>query len=169
MTTSKERVLQRQRNQGRPVGKQQGRADALDLAARAPAMDGTAIIAEEQKIPAWNQNADYTGQAPGIPVQDEGQVWLLIQPHNAAHYPGRPSANRALWGLAHTKDPAKAKAWVASYGTSGLYKIDECCTYPHTDGSIHAFRNLYDNNEFPPLTMNVENRWEDLGEVSLWQ
>ena len=146
-----------------------GKADALDLASRAPDMDGTAIIAEEDHIPAWNEKADYTDHPAGIPVQDEGQVWLLLIPHNAAHYTGRPSKNRALWGLAHTTDPHKAKPWVASYGTSGRYKIDECCTWLHPDGTTHVHRNKHDNNEFPPLTLNVEDRWEDLGEVSLWQ
>jgi hypothetical protein len=43
--------------------------------------------------------------------------------------------------------------------------LDECCTYPVPDGNVHVFRNLYDKNEFPPLTLNVEDRWEDLGEV----
>lgn len=167
--TSKERVLQREHDRAVPVGKVQGKADALDLARRAPKMDGTAIIAEEDHIPAWSETADYTAQPAGIPVQDEGQVWLLLIPHNAAHYTGRPSKNRALWGLAHTTDPHKAKPWVASYGTSGLYKIDECCTWEHPDGTTHVHRNKHDNNEFPPLTLNVEDRWEDLGEVSLWQ
>lgn len=163
--TSKERVLQREHDRGQPVGKVQGKTDALDLAARAPELDGTAIIAEEQKVPAWNAAADYSGQKAGIPVQDEGQVWLLLQPHNAAHYAGRPSSLRSLWGLAHTKDPGKAKPWVAPYGTSGLYKLDECCTYPYADGTTHVWRNLYDNNDYPPLTLNVEDRWEDLGEI----
>ena len=167
--TSKERVLQRERDRAVPVGKVQGKADALDLASRAPDMDGTAIIAEEDHIPAWNEKADYTAQPAGIPVQDEGQVWLLLIPHNAAHYTGRPSKNRSLWGLAHTTDPHKAKPWMPSYGTSGLYKIDECCTWEHPDGTTHVHRNKHDNNEFPPLTLNVEDRWEDLGEVSLWQ
>lgn len=146
----------------------EGLRDALDLAARAPEMDGTAIIAEEYHIPAWNPKADYTKQPAGIPVQDEGQVWLLLIPHNAAHYTGRPSGNRALWGLAHTKDPAKAKPWVASYGVSGLYMVDECCIWP-VDGVDHVFRNKQDNNNYPPMTQNVEHYWEDLGEVSLWQ
>lgn len=163
--TSKERVLQRERDRAHPVGKVQGKTDALDLAARAPHMDGTAIIAEEQKVPAWNVTADYSKQARGIPVSDEGQVWILLQPHRAADYQGRPATLRALWGLAHTKDPAKAKPWVASYGVSGLYMMDECCTYPVSDGSTHVFRNKYDNNEYPPLTLNVEDRWEDLGAV----
>ena len=158
--TSKERVLARERNRGRLA--------AQELAARAPQMDGTAIIAEEDHIPAWNPKADYTNQPAGIPVQDEGQVWLLLIPHNAAHYTGRPSGNRALWGLAHTKDPAKAKPWVASYGTSGLYMVDECCIWP-VDGVDHVFRNKQGNNNYPPMTQNVEHYWEDLGEVSLWQ
>ena len=148
---------------------EEGRRQAMDLAFRAPGMDGTEIIAEEQKIPAWKQDSDYSARRPGIPVRDNGQVWLLIQPHNAAHYPGRPSTLRALWGLAHTKNPADAKPWVESYGISGLYLLDECCTYPCPDGNTHVFRNLHDNNEYPPLTMNVESRWADLGEVSLWQ
>lgn len=146
---------------------EEGRRQALDLQNRAPEMTGTEIIAEEGNVPAWDSEKDYTGWKAGCPVTDEGQVWTLIQPHNAAHYPGRPSSLRALWGLAHTTDPAKAKPWMSSYGTSGLYKLDECCTYPAADGIDHVWRNKYDNNEFPPLTLNVEDRWEDLGEVSV--
>lgn len=147
----------------------QGKADALDLRERSPELTGTEIIAQEQKVPPFDPQKDYTGWPVGAPVADEGQVWTLIQPHNAAYYTGRPATLRALWGLAHTTDPAKAKPWVAPYGTSGLYKLEECCTYPHTDGTTHVFRNLYNDNEYPPLTLNVEDRWEDLGEVWLWQ
>ena len=143
----------------------EGRRQALALQERAPAMTGTELIAEEEKVPAWNPEKDYTGWKPGWPVADEGQVWTLIQPHNAAHYPSRPSGLRALWGLAHTTDPVKAKPWVASYGTSGLYLINEVCTYPNAEGIVHIWRNLWDRNEFPPLTLNVESRWENLGEV----
>lgn len=144
---------------------EEGRRQALDLQSRAPEMTGTEIIAEEGKVPTWDPAKDYTEWAAGWPVADEGQVWTLLIPHNAANYAGRPSTLRALWGLAHTKDPKKAKQWVASYGVSGLYMLDECCTYPAPDGTTHVFRNLYDNNEFPPLTLNVEYRWKDLGEV----
>lgn len=147
----------------------EGRRQALDLQNRAPVMTGTEIIAEEGNVPAWDSVKDYTGWKAGYPVTDEGQVWILLIPHRAADYVGKPATLRSLWGLAHTKDPAKAKPWVSSYGVSGLYMIDECCTYPVSDGSIHVFRNKYDNNEFPPLTLNVEDRWEDLGEVSAWQ
>lgn len=135
--TSKERVLQRERDRGRLAAK--------ELQTRAPGMTGTEIIAEEGKVPAWDSAKDYSAWAAGCPVADEGQVWLLLQPHNAAHYPGRPSTLRALWGLAHTTDPAKAKPWVAPYGTSGLYMAGECCT---ENGG--TFRSIQDNNAYSP-------------------
>lgn len=143
----------------------QGKADALDLQERSPSMTGTEIIAEESKVPAFDPTKDYTKWATGSPVTDDGQVWLLIQPYNAAHHPQKPAELRAHWGLAHTKDPLKAKPWVASYGVSGLYMIDEVCIYPNEEGVDHIYRNKHDNNEYPPLTLNVEDRWEDLGEV----
>lgn len=143
----------------------QGKADSLNLRERAPSMTGTEVIAEEHKIPNFDPTKDYTKWATGSPVAAEGQVWLLLIPHNAAHYTGRPSENRAMWGLAHTKDPAKAKPWVASYGVSGLYMIDEVCIYPNKEGVLHIYRNKHDNNEYPPMTLNVEDRWGDLGEV----
>lgn len=139
---------------------EEGRRQALDMQHRSPEMTGTEIIAEEFNVPAWDKAHDYTGWKAGYPVHDEGQVWLLLIPHNAAHYTGRPSGLRALWGLAHTTDPEKAKPWVAPSGVSGLYMVNECCTY---DG--HIWRNRHDRNEFPPLTLNVEDRWEDLGEA----
>ena len=147
-----------------------GRRDALDLAGRAKDLDGTAIIAEEDHIPAWSEEAVYTTTHVVFPVRDKGQVYTILMPHTPANNPGsRPENLRAIYSLLHTKDPAKAKPWMPGNGTSGLYKVDECCTYPYGDGREHVFRNLYDNNEYPPLTLNVEHRWEDLGEVSEWQ
>lgn len=98
----------------------QGKTDALSLRSRSAGMDGTAIIAEEEKIPAFNPEKDYSSWPAGAPVTDEGQVWTLIQPYNAANYDGRPSTLRALWGLAHTKNPVKAKPYVAPFGTAGF-------------------------------------------------
>lgn len=149
------------------IMRKQGKADALDLAARAPEMDGTAIIAEESKVPAWSENAVYTAAQVGYPVQDNGQVYTILMAHTPAHNPGsRPADLRAIYSLLHTTDPFKAKPWVSSYGTSGLYKLNECCTYPNAEGVEHVWRNLWDGNEYPPLTLNVEGRWEDLGEAA---
>lgn len=104
-----------------------GRAAALQLRAEAANLTGTEIIDREHDVPEFNPQRDYSAWPVGSPVADGGQVWTLIQPHNAAHYPGgRPSTLRALWGLAHTKDPEKAKPWVDAYGTSGMYMQGEC-------------------------------------------
>lgn len=140
-----------------------GRADALDLRTRAPEMDGTGLIAEESKIPQFDGSKDYSGWAVGSPVwelvEDERQVFTLITPHNASHYPdSRPSNTPALWSIRHTKDPKRAKAWLAPNGTSGLYELDECAVE-----NGHIFRNLHDQNEFSPSAM--PERWEDLGPV----
>lgn len=147
--TSKERVLQRERDRGRMA--------AMELQSRAPEMTGTQMIDEETKIPAWNAAKDYTSWAAGCPVTDEDQVWILIQPHNAAHYTGRPSGQRALWGLAHTTNPAKAKPWVAPYGTSGLYMVGECCTFHGSTYRSAQNDNPYSPGEYPagwePVTM----------------
>lgn len=137
--------------------RQQGAADALDLRARAPEMDGTGIIDEEEKIPAFDSKKDYSGWMAGSPVTDEGQVWVLIQPYNASHYEGRPGTLRALWGLCHTKNPAKAKAWVQPYGTSGMYMIDEC--YKADDGAVYRSKRnnvVYDAAAMPDWWERVE-------------
>ena len=141
--------------------KAKGKADALDLRSRAKDLDGTAIIAEEEKIPQFDPNKDYSGWAVGSPVYEivdgERQVFTLIQPHNASYYPGStPSNTRALWSLKHTKDAAKAKPWVAPLGTSGMYDTDEVCTH-----SGHVWKSAQDNNPYEPGT--VGNYWEDLG------
>ena len=115
--------------------RKQGKASALALREKAPSMTGTELIAEEDIAPDFDPNKDYSKWKAGAPVRDEGQVWVLLQPHNAAHYSGRPSGNRALWGLAHTTDPKKAKPYVAPYGTSGLYAKGECMVW--TDGFVY--------------------------------
>lgn len=118
-----------------------GRADALALRSEAANLTGTEIIDREHSAPAFDPQRDYSGFPAGSPVTDEGQVWLLIQPYNAALYEGRPSTLRALWALAHTKNPAKAKPWVAPLGTSGMYMTGEC--YKDADGKV--WRCINDN------------------------
>lgn len=162
--TSKERVLQRERDRGRPSGKVQGRADALDLARRAKDMDGTAIIAEESKVPLFEWGKDYSGCPVGSPIGEiidgELQVFTMITPVNTANYPGiTPNTERSLYSLCHTKDPAKAKPWIASYGTSGLYMTDEVCA---RIGRI--WRSKQNDNPHPPGEVGTDDFWEDLGE-----
>lgn len=134
-----------------------GAREASELRAGAADMDGTAIIAMERAVPAWDKQQDYTGWPVGSPVADEDQIWTLIQPHRAADYEGRPSTLRALWGLAHTKDPARAKTWVAPYGTSGMYMVGEC--YRADDGAVYRCRKdntVYDAQALPSAWEKVE-------------
>lgn len=134
-----------------------GRADALALRTEAVNLSGTEIIAREHSVPAFDPQKDYSGWPVGSPVADEGQVWTLIQPHNAAFFDGRPSTLRALWALAHTKDPAKAKAWVDPFGTSGMYMQDEC--YKAEDGTVKRAKQdnlVYDAEALPSAWETVE-------------
>lgn len=134
----------------------QGVNDALDLRNRASDMDGTSIIEEEDKIPMFDPEKDYTGWKTGSPVCDmvDGcrQVFTLLIPHNASHYPDvRPNNNRALWSLTHTKDPEKAKNFITPAGTSGLYMNGECCVFEDENGVSCVWRSLADNNPYTPL------------------
>lgn len=159
--SSKERVLQREHDRARPVGKAQGRADAQDLANRAVGMTGTEIIEEEQKVPMFVPGADYSQCPIGAPigqiVDGELQVFTMITPVNTAHYPGiTPNTARNLYSLCHTTNPKKAKPFVDPLGTSGLYTEGECCT---ENGRV--WRNLYPDNAYRPSAL--PERWEDLG------
>lgn len=136
--TSKERVLTRER--------ERGKAAALDLAARAPGMEGTALIAEQDSIPAWREDAAYTADHVGYPVQDGDQVYTILQPHSPANNPGsRPADLPAIYSRKHTQDPKRAKAWMAPNGTSGVYNTGDCCVY-----GGHVWRSAIDNNVWTP-------------------
>ena len=145
---SKETILE--------ILQRQGLEDALALREAAGTLDGTALIDQEQMIPLFDPQKDYAAWPAGAPVQDGGQVYRLITPHNAAYYPGsRPGNTPALWSITHTKDPAKARPWMAPSGTSGLYAEGECCT---ENGKI--YRNLYEGNAFSPSALPA--RWEEV-------
>ena len=152
--TNKEIVLK--------IMKEQGKTDALDLRERAKDLDGTAIIAEEQKIPLFDGNKDYSTWNIGSPVCEfvdgEIQVFKLLQPHNASHYPNStPSNTPALWSICHTKDVDKAKPYLAPNGTSGMYMTDEVCI---KDSKV--WRSTQDNNPYPPNETGTESYWEDV-------
>lgn len=133
-----------------------GKHDASLLRAEAAHLTGTEIINRELSIPKFVKDKDYSEWPVGAPVADEGQVWTLIQPHNSAYYDGRPSTLRALWGLCHTKNPAKAKAWVDPYGTSGMYMKDEC--YKDEEGRV--WRSLADSNIYTVAAYPAN--WEEV-------
>ena len=114
-----------------------GRTDAETLREKAVSgeVTDTEIIASEQAVPEWSEKKDYTDAAVGTPVSHDGQIYGLIQPHNAAHYPNTtPATLPALWRVKHTTDPSKAKPWVAPTSTSDMYLAGECMVW--TDGVV---------------------------------
>ena len=135
-----------------------GRADALKLREEAANLTETEIIDREVSVPVFNPSQDYSAWPVKAPVADEGQVWLLLQPYNAANHAGRPSSLRALWGLAHTKNAAKAKPWVDAYGTSGMYMTDEC----YVDENGVVWRCLRDNVVYP--ASSLPEAWSEVTE-----
>ena len=146
--TSKERVLERQRKMGREA--------ALSLASRASMLNGTQLIDEQDDIPMWSETAIYTVDHVGYPVQDLDQVYTILQPHTPAHNPGvRPADLPAIYSIQHTKDPTKAKPYLPSHGTSGMYMLDEVCT---KDGS--TWRSTKNDNPYPPNEIGTEDFWE---------
>lgn len=150
LMNSKERVLNRER--------ERGRAAALALAEKAPTLDGTQLIAAEDDIPCWNENAVYTTAHIGYPVQDGGQVFTILQAHTPAHNPGiRPADLPAIYSIKHTKDAERAKPYLAPNGVSGIYSLDEVCT---KDGK--TWRSLIDNNAWPPNETGTETMWEEV-------
>lgn len=121
--------------------REQGKVNALDLRKRAKDMTGTKIIAEETKIPNYDNTKDYSGWTVGAPCLFDGQVYGLLQPHDASHYPGsNPSNTPALWRVLHTTDATKAKPYIKPTSTSDMYLKGECMIY--TDGVV--YRSLRD-------------------------
>ena len=150
LMNSKERVLQRER--------EKGRAAALSLAMRANDMDGTSLIREESNIPLWSENAVYTSEHIGYPVQDNGQVYIILQAHTPANNPGvRPADLPAIYSIKHTKDVDRAKPYIAPNGTSGLYMIGEVCT---KDGKIWI--SLIEHNSWGPNEPGTEKLWKEV-------
>lgn len=134
-----------------------GRSDAIRLREEANTLTGTQIIEREVSVPMFDPERDYSSWPVGSPVQDMEQVWILIQPHNAAHYEGRPATLRSLWGLAHTTEPSRAKAWVDPLGTSGMYMRGEC--YKDPVGVVHrakADNLVHDAEAYPDGWETVE-------------
>ena len=131
-----------------------GRNEALKLRQEAisGSADGTSIIAKEEFVPEWREGPYNT---VGAVVCDGGQVYRVLQAHDSTGNPGwKPSATPALFEVYHTKDPAKAKPYVAPYGTSGLYDKDEVCLW--TDGIV--YKSLVDNNAYSPA--DYAANWE---------
>ena len=131
-----------------------GRQEVEKLQSEAPELDDTAIIDKEEYIPDFDpEKQQFLNWKAGTVVRDNGQVWKLLQPYDSTAYKDSPEKLRVLWGLCHTKDPKKAKPYVPSYGTSGMYMEGECCI---EDGCVYVSK--VNNNVFSPS--EYPSNWE---------
>ena len=134
-----------------------GLADAADLQSRAPEMDGTALYAEEEKIPdfqAARQAKNMLQRAAGFICRSSaGRVVKLLQVYDSDTYPQEPEELPAQWGFKWSTDPAKALPFIAL--STSPYGKGECCT---EGGKV--YRSTIDNNVWAPSA--YPQGWEEV-------
>lgn len=141
--------------------KAKGLADAADLQERSPSMDGTALYAEEDKIPDFaeavkvkNMLERKAGQKDGFVCRSTaGRVVRLLQVYDSEIYLQEPEELPAQWGFVWSTDPDKALPFL-SLSTSPYAKGD-CCT-----AGGKTWRSKIDTNTWSPET-NPEF-WEEV-------
>lgn len=107
-------------------------------------LDGTTVIENEFLVPEWRMGKYET---VGAPVQYQGRIYKVWQSHDSTSNPDwNPADAVSLFDIYHTKDPAKAKPYLAPQGTRGVYQKDEVMLW--TDGFV--YRSLQDNNDRTP-------------------
>lgn len=144
--TTKELTLYAMREQGKKL--------ATDFRARAieKELDGTTVIANEALVPEWRQGKYET---VGAPVQYKGQLYKVWQSHDSTSNPDwNPADAVSLFDIYHTKDPAKAKPYMAPQGTRGVYATGEAMIW--TDGAVYI--STMDANDKTPE--NYPQGWE---------
>lgn len=159
--TDKELVLQ--------VLQDYSRDKAAALQADQVNMTGTELYAQEQYIPdfqaakaAMNMSQRKVGENDGFLCRSTaGHVVRLIGSYDSNVWPGEPEELPAQWKFVWSKDPKKARPFVAI--STSPYNTDECCIYPAEDGVDHVYRSGQDGNVWPPRTVNI--KWDDLGTV----
>lgn len=107
--------------------KAKGLADAADLQERSSSLDGTALYAEEDKIPDFaeavkvrNMLERKAGQKDGFVCRSTaGRVVRLLQVYDSEIYLQEPEELPAQWGFVWSTDPDKALPFL-SLSTSPL-------------------------------------------------
>lgn len=154
--TSKERVLQRER--------ERGHAAALAVQDASPTMTGTELNAVDDRIPRFskavkkqNMLERKAGQTDGFVCKSTaGRVVRLIQNYDSDVYTAEPEELPAQWRFVWSTDPKKALPFIAL--STSPFNTGECCTHIG-----HVWRSGQDGNVWEPGTPNV--KWEDLGAI----
>lgn len=147
--TSKERVLQRERQRGYEAAKA--------VQANADNMTGAELYAVDDRIPRFaaavaaknmlERPVGFTCLSPA------GRVVRLIQPYNSEVYTQGPEELPAQWGFVWSDDPAHAKPFIAL--STSPYMKGNCCTE-----NSKAYRSLIDNNVHAPSAYHAG--WQEV-------
>lgn len=124
--TSKERVLQRERDRGRLA--------ALEVQSKSPEMSGTELNAVDDRIPRFKESVKkknmldrHAGLTDGFVCKSSaGRVVRLIQNYDSTIYTAEPEELPAQYGFVWSNDPAKAKPFIAL--STSPYMKGNCCT-----------------------------------------
>ena len=147
--TSKERVLERERQRGYEAAKK--------IQANADTMTGTELYAVEDSIPSFTaacKTKNMLERPVGFTcVSTAGRVVRLIQPYDSNVYTQEPEQLTAQWGFKWSTDPAYALPFIAL--STSPYNIGECCTY---EGK--TWRSGQANNVWAPGTTGAA--WEEV-------
>ena len=139
MMTSKERVLQRER--------QRGRAAAQEIQTKATEMTGTELYSADDRIPRFAAacvKLNMLERPVGFVCKSTaGRVVRLLQVYDSTIYTQEPEELPAQWGFVWSQDPAKALPFVAI--STSPYMTGDCCT---ENGGV--YRSTMDNNVWAP-------------------
>lgn len=137
--TSKERVLERERQRGYEAAKV--------IQTNADSMSGTELYAADDRIPRFAAAVaakNMLDRPMGFVCKSTaGRVVRLIQPYDSTIYTQEPEELPAQWGFKWSTDPAKALPFVAI--STSPYMTGDCCT--ENDA---VYQSLIDNNVWEP-------------------
>lgn len=147
--TSKERVLERER--------QRGRAAAQEVQNRSATMTGTELNAVDDRIPRFAEAVKKRNMkdrlAGFVCKSTAGRVVRLIQPYDSDIYTAEPEELPAQWGFVWSTDPDKALPFIAL--STSPYNTGECCT----ENGV-AFRSTMEGNVWAPSS--YPRGWEQV-------
>ncbi len=137
--TSKERVLQRERDRGRIA--------AQEVQERSADMTGTELNAVDDRIPRFVEAVKKTNMLYRplgfVCKSTAGRVVKLLQSYDSEVFTGEPEELPAQWGFVWSNDPAKAKPFIAL--STSPYMTGNCCME-----NDEVFRSKIDNNVYAP-------------------
>ena len=127
--------------------KRSGKLAAQSVQDKAAEMSGTELNAEDMYIPDFKAacaKMNMLERKIGFVCKSSaGRVVRLLQLYDSSVFTQEPEELVAQWGFVWSKDPAKAKPFVAM--ATSPYEKGDCCT----ENDI-VYRSLLDNNVHAP-------------------